>query len=79
MFQTKITFSQAIGILEHQPVYARLLNGTTVQIGAIAWTTWTDKHYRVYFVDEVDYFFIKDNSFIERIANALSYYCTRHV
>lgn len=66
--ETRITKAEAVGILEVQPVYARLNDGSEVQVGAIAFTTWVSVspcryvpgQYTQHQVDDARYFFTKN-------------------
>jgi hypothetical protein len=61
---SQITKAQAIGMLEAQPVYARMTNGDEIRVGAIAWNTFaeysTTADYATFQVDDVQYFFTKN-------------------
>jgi hypothetical protein len=61
--ETRITKAEAIEMLEIQPVFARLNDGSEVRVGAIAWTTWIDLseiQCTQYQVDDARYFFTKN-------------------
>jgi hypothetical protein len=59
--QVIISKAIALGMLEKQPVYARMNDDSEVRVGAIAWTKWLDHDgLTTYSIDDIKYFFIKN-------------------
>ncbi len=58
--QIVISKEAAIGMLEEQPVYARMNDNTDIRVGAIAWTTWISTASTMHSIDDTQYFFIKN-------------------
>jgi hypothetical protein len=58
--QIVISKEAAIGMLEEQPVYARINDNTDIRVGAIAWVTWISTDLTLHSIDDTQYFFIKN-------------------